>query len=128
MCSKSPSASPEGAQHLRIELTVRAFAHGEDRVVMRQRHLVWAPGTERIVDVADRDDSGRQRDVVAGKPVRVTGAIETFVVMADDVHRCAEVRLCEIVALGDHPERFEADDRVRFHHAALVWVELAGLQ
>ena len=65
----------EEIHQLGIELPAGLTADDFDALSMRKRFFVNATGGEGVVDVGNRHDTGRQRDVFARDAVRVSGAV-----------------------------------------------------
>src|SRR5215216_2856979 len=85
------------------------------------RRLVGAGGRQRVVDVAHSADAARQRDLLAGQPVRVAGAVPVLVMRTSD----------DLTELDDRRarsgEQVAADVRVALHLRALLGIELIRL-
>src|SRR2546422_10632824 len=72
-----------------------------------------------VEGVGDGNDSGQPRDLVAGKPIRVTGTVPVLVVAADDRD--------ETVQLGNGLDDGGALERMRLHLLELLAREPTGL-
>ena len=67
-----------------VELRARAATELLDRVGVRRRGAVAARRDHRVIRVAERDDAGAERDLVACEAVRVAAAVEALVARADE--------------------------------------------
>ena len=75
-----------------VELLAGAAAQLGQRVFDRVRGAVDAVGHHRVEGVADGDDAGAERDVLAGEAVGVAGAVPALVAGAHDAPRPAAAR------------------------------------
>ena len=85
--SARSTVSTKARDHRGVELRPRAAAQLVERLRVRQRRAVGAVGDHGVVGVADGDDAGAERDVVAGEAVGVAGAVEALVRGADERRR-----------------------------------------
>src|SRR5262245_53456758 len=74
----------EDLDHLGVPLASGTREKGGDRLLDALRRPIWTVVDEGVECVAYGDDPREPRDVGAGEPVRVPGAVEMLVVVADD--------------------------------------------
>src|SRR3990170_468010 len=80
----------------RVEGTAGLPAQQLERLLVAPRVAVHTTGEERIVNVADREDSRRDAELLAAGAVRVAGTVEPLVVVADEAaHPAREGELAE---------------------------------
>ena len=80
----------EGADDGGIELRPGAAVQLSSASASRHRRAIRAVGDHGVVGVADGDDAGAERDVVAGEAVGVAGAVEPLVRGAHERRRGGE--------------------------------------
>src|SRR5581483_2359097 len=80
----------EGARTHGVERRAGLRLDQRERPFPRPRLAVRAPARDGVVDVADREDAGLERDRLAGQAVRVPLAVDPLVVGEDDRDLLAE--------------------------------------
>ena len=75
----------EGSDNRRVELAATEQTDLGHRRPDRPGLLVGTSMRQRVVDVRDRDDACTQRDLFAGKAVRVAGSVPPLVVVERDL-------------------------------------------
>src|SRR6185437_15224581 len=78
-CSGTLTQLCQGFDDARVELAAGAAAQLFERLADRHRRLVRAAAEHGVVGVADADDAGAERDLVALQPVRVAAAVPALV-------------------------------------------------
>ena len=95
----------EGLHDVRVELGAGLGAQDADRLAVGTGRTVGTRRGDRVERVRDGDDAGAQRDLLAPQSIRVAGAVEPLVVVAD------------------HPDQLGVAEH-RGHLGALAGVEL----
>ena len=112
-------ARDEQAHELGVELRAGAafeFGHG---FLSGAALLVCAVGRDRVVGVGDGHDARTERYLVAVHAVGIAGAIEIFVVMADDPADARDG--------AQRLQNFRAEGYVLFHRLPLFGIQRAVL-
>src|SRR5262249_54838751 len=109
----------ERGDDLRIKLGSGGSLQVFDRFIAVERAPVLPVLVQRVEAIYDRQDSGRYRDLLAGKPVGITTPVPSLVVIPDDRHN----RVGESNSL----QYLRADDRVNLHLLELGGGQFAGL-
>jgi hypothetical protein len=117
--SPRPRRPDERGDDARVELRAGAAHELGDRVIVRHGRAVRAVRGHRVVGVAGEDDAAAERDLLAGEPVGVAGAVEALVLVADDARHAAHA--------GDGAQDALADDRVLAHDVPLLAGQRARL-
>src|SRR5579872_1925683 len=78
------------------------------RLLGRVRLLIWAVGGERVESVGDSDDAGQHGNLISLEAVRISAAVEGFVVQLDAGEHFGK--------LGDGTQNVGTLRRVRLHH------------
>src|SRR3954469_3831967 len=108
----------ESAHDGRVELRVRALLELQERLLLGEPAAVRALGGHRVVRVGDADDASAERDLLAGQPVRIAGAVPALVVVQHPAGDRINAQALE------HPV---ADLRMPFEHQPLLVAERARL-
>src|SRR5437867_1370229 len=82
-----PQRADEGVDDLAVEAGPPAPIELAERHVDRESLPVRSVGRHGVEGVGHRDDSSRQRDLVAGQLARVAPAVPALVVVGDGVER-----------------------------------------
>ncbi len=91
--------------------------------------LVGTLAGERIEHIRHRDDAGLQRDRLPCQPLRVALAVETLVVVGDDVLQHVGVMDAVQTKLLDHQgDHLPSLERVDLHHRVLLRGQLARFE
>ncbi len=91
-----------------------------ERLILAARGPVRPFGEHRLEGDRNGEDPGRERDLIAGKRVRVPGAVPALVGVADDRHDAAQE--------ADRLEDARAQERVLLHDLFLFGRERARLR
>ena len=75
----------EDLDDARVELRAGGLAQAAARLLDREPLAVRPVGRHRVVGVADEDDAGLERDLLAGEAVGVAAAVPVLVAVADDL-------------------------------------------
>src|SRR5262245_20252975 len=121
-------AGGERGQEVGVELARGLAQDHRDRPRVGQGRLVEALAAQGVVDVGEGRQAGGRRDRGAGQLVRVTGAVVTFVVAADDVAGHPQKVHRSAVLLSQRLQDAVADQRMGPHLGALGLRQRGRLQ
>ena len=102
----------ESRNNRRIELTLHRLRKTQTRYSTRKRVAVRPIGRHRVVGIGDRNDPRQQRNLVSAQSVRIAMAVDSLVVMADDVG--------DLLVIVDLAQDLLADLRVLLHLPPLL--------
>src|SRR5665647_3428147 len=118
---RSTNVAEECVDDVRVERGATAGRDMGPRVGRRQGQPVGPIARQRVEDICDGDNAPLQRNLLAGEPARIAGAVPALVVRPRDDGRDVP----QLVAGAG--AQLMADLRVALHLDTLQGVERAGL-